>query len=312
MRSQMKVILDTDPGIDDALAFILLKAMPEISLQAITVTHGNTSVEKCTTNALKLVELLGMQDVPVAMGATEPLVRALSIAEETHGDTGLGHAILPEPKTQVIQENAANLIIDIVNANPGEITILCIGPVTNLALALLKEPRLRKKIKNVVSMAGTIHYPGNATPSSEYNVFCDPESFDILLRSGIDLTIIPLDVTYQCLFTKAHIARLDGAREDIRTFIDRSTAFYMEFHAEYQGIQGCAINDPLAAAILVKPDLVTFRDYYVDIELHGEFTTAKISADHFNASGKAPNAKVAMEVNVDLFMDFFIERVSAI
>lgn len=308
----MKVILDTDPGIDDALAFILLKAMPEISLQAITVTHGNTSVEKCTKNALKLVELLGLQDIPVAMGATEPLVRALSIAEETHGDTGLGHAILPDPKVGVIQENAANLIIDIVNANPGEITILCIGPVTNLALALLKEPTLRKKIKNVVSMAGTIHYPGNATPSSEYNVFCDPESFDILLRSGIDLTIIPLDVTYQCLFTKAHVARLDSAREDIRTFIDRSTSFYMEFHAEYQGIQGCAINDPLAAAILVKPDLVTFRDYYVDIELHGEFTTAKISADHFNATGIAPNAKVAMEVNVDAFMDFFIERVSTI
>jgi purine nucleosidase len=212
----------------------------------------------------------------------------------------------------VVQDNAANLIIDIVNANPGEITILCIGPVTNLALALLKEPSLRKKIKNVVSMAGTIHYPGNATPSSEYNVFCDPESFDILLRSGIDLTIIPLDVTYQCLFTKAHVERLAGAREDIRSFIDRSTAFYMEFHAEYQGIQGCAINDPLAAAILVKPDLVTYRDYYVDIELHGEFTTAKISADHFNASGKPANAKVAMEVNVDAFMDFFIERVKTI
>lgn len=308
----MKIILDTDPGIDDALAIILLKAMPEISLQAITVTHGNTSVEKCTTNALKLVELLEMTDIPVAMGAKEPLVRALSIAEETHGDTGLGHALLPNPKAQVVEENAANLIIDIVNANPGEITILCIGPVTNVALALLKEPSLRKKIKNVVSMAGTIYYPGNATPSSEYNVFCDPESFDILLRSGIDLTIVPLDVTYQCLFTKAHVERLSGAREDIRTFIDRSTAFYMEFHAEYQGIQGCAINDPLAAAILVKPDLVTFRDYYVNIELHGEFTTAKLSADHFNATGKAPNAKVAMQVDVDAFMDFFIERVNTL
>lgn len=308
----MKVILDTDPGIDDALAFILLKAMPEIELQAITVTHGNTSVEKCTTNALKLVELLGMQNIPVAMGADQPLVKALSVAEETHGDTGLGHAVLPTPTTNVVATNAANLIIEIVNANPGEITILCIGPVTNLALALLKEPSLRKKIKNVVSMAGTIHYPGNATPSSEYNVFCDPESFDILLRSGIDLTIVPLDVTYQCLFTKDHVARLNGAREDIRNFIDRSTAFYMEFHAEYQGIQGCAINDPLAAAILVKPELVTFRDYFLDIELHGQFTTAKISADHFNATSNRPNAKVAMEVNVDGFMDFFIERVKTI
>lgn len=308
----MKVILDTDPGIDDALAFILLKAMPEIELQAITVTHGNTSVEKCTTNALKLVELLGMQDIPVAIGADQPLVKALSVAEETHGDTGLGHAILPPPVVTTVQENAANLIIKIVNANPGEITILCIGPVTNLALALLKEPSLRKKIKNVVSMAGAIHYPGNATPSSEYNVFCDPESFDILLRSGIDLTLVPLDVTYQCIFTKDHLARLKGARADIENFIDRSTAFYMEFHAEYQGIQGCAINDPLAAAILVKPELVSFRDYYVDIELHGEFTTAKLSADHFGASGKSPNAKVAMEVDVEGFMDFFIQRVKSL
>jgi inosine-uridine nucleoside N-ribohydrolase len=305
----LKVILDTDPGIDDALAFILLKAMPEISLQAITVTHGNTSVEKCTTNALKLVELLGMQDIPVAMGATQPLVKTLSIAEETHGDTGLGHAILPAPTVTTVKSNAANLIIDIVNASPGEITILCIGPVTNLALALLKEPSLRKKIKNVVSMAGTIHYPGNATPSSEYNVFCDPEAFDILLRSGIDLTIVPLDVTYKCLFTKSHVARLAGARADIVSFIDRSTAFYMDFHAEYQGIEGCAINDPLAAAILVRPELVTMRDYYVDIELHGDFTTAKISADHFAATGNKPNAKVAMEVDVEGFMDFFIERV---
>lgn len=308
----MKVILDTDPGIDDALAFILLKAMPEVSLQAITTTHGNTTVQKCTENALKLVELLGMQDIPVAEGAHEPLVKSLSVAEETHGDTGLGHAVLPTSTIEPVATNAANLIIEIVNANPGEITILTIGPVTNLALALLKEPSLRKKIKNVVAMAGTIHYPGNATPSSEYNVFCDPEAFDILLRSGIDLTIVPLDVTYKCLFTKAHIDRLTGVREDIRTFIDRSTAFYMEFHAEYQGIEGCAINDPLAAAILVKPELVTFRDYYVDIELHGEFTTAKLSADHFAATGNPPNAKVAMEVDVEGFMDFFIERVKTL
>lgn len=308
----MKLILDTDPGIDDALAFILLKAMPEISLQAITTTHGNTTVEKCTENALKLVDLLGLEDVPVAQGAHEPLVRALSVAEETHGDTGLGHAILPVARSKVVGTHAANLIINLVNANPGEITILCIGPVTNLALALLKDPSLRKKIKSVISMAGTIHYPGNATPSSEYNVFCDPEAFDILLKSGIDLTVVPLDVTYKCLFTKAHVERLSRAREDIRDFIDRSTAFYMEFHAEYQGIEGCAINDPLAAAILLKPDLVTLRDYFLEVELRGEQTIAKVSADHFSALGKQPNARVAMEVDVEGFMDFFIERVKKI
>lgn len=308
----MKVILDTDPGIDDALAFILLKAMPEISLQAITTTHGNTTVKNCTENAIKLVELLGMAEVPVAEGAHEPLVKTLSVAEETHGATGLGYAVLPQATLKAVESNAANLIIDIVNANPGEITILCIGPVTNLALALLKEPALRKKIKNVVSMAGTIYYPGNAAPSSEYNVFCDPEAFDILLRSEIDLTIVPLDVTYKCLFTKAHIERLEGTRGDILTFIDRATAFYMDFHLEYQGIHGCAINDPLAAAILVKPELVTLRDYYVDVELRGDLTTAKISADHFNVLGNTPNAHVAMEVDVDGFMNFFIERVKTL
>lgn len=308
----MKVILDTDPGIDDALAFILLKAMPEVELMGITVTHGNTTVEKCAVNALALVELLGLQSVPVAIGAGHPLVKELSVAEETHGDTGLGYAVLPLPTVTPIPKSAANLIIDLVNAFPNQITLLCIGPVTNVALALLKEPGIRSKIKRVVSMAGTFYHPGNATPSAEYNVFCDPHAYDILLHSGIDLTIVPLDVTYKCLFTKDHLARLSTAKEDIYNFIDRSTAFYMEFHSEYQGIEGCAINDPLAAAILVKPELVKFSDYYVDVELRAEKTTAKLSADHFDALKLAPNAKVAMEVDAEGFMDFFIERVLAL
>ncbi len=308
----MKVILDTDPGIDDALAFILLKAMPEVQLMGITVTHGNTTVDKCATNALQLVELLGMREIPVAVGASHPLIKELSIAEETHGGTGLGYAVLPKSTVTPASISAANLIIDLVSANPNEITLLCIGPVTNVALALLKEPGLASKIKNIVSMAGTIHHPGNATPSAEYNVFCDPHAFDILLHSGIDLTIVPLDVTYKCLFTKTHLARMASAKGSILNFIDRSTSFYMEFHSEYQGIEGCAINDPLAAAILVKPELVKFREYYVDVELRAEKTNAKLSADHFSALNRKPNAKVAMEVDVEGFMDFFIERVNAL
>ena len=304
----MKVILDTDPGIDDALAILLLAASPEVSLEAITVTHGNTSVDKCARNALQLIELAGIVGVPVARGASEPLVKTLSVAEETHGDGGLGYAQLPEPSTSLSIENAVDTIINLIHQFPNEITLLCIGPMTNIALAILKDPSIVTLVKRVVSMGGAFHFPGNATPDSEYNVFCDPESYDIVLRAGFDLTIVPLDVTYKCIFTKEHVSRLKEIKPAIREFIEDSTRFYMEFHDEYQSIDGCAINDPLAAAILIDSNLVKLRDYYVTVELKGEHTKAKTSADHFGTLQKAPNAKVAMEVDVECFMDFFVAR----
>lgn len=307
-----RIILDTDPGIDDALAILLLAASPEISLEAITVTHGNTNVDKCTENALRLVELAGITHVPVARGADQPLVKALSVAEETHGDGGLGYAILPQSALQIVEMKAVDLIIELVRKYPREITLLCIGPMTNIALAVLKDPSIVSLVKNVVSMGGAFHFPGNSTPDSEYNVFCDPEAYDIVLRAGFDLTIVPLDVTYQCIFTKEHIVRLKDTKPSIREFIEDSTRFYMEFHNEYQAIEGCAINDPLAAAILVRPDLVSLRDYYVTIELKGEHTRAKTSADHFKTLNQRVNAKVAMEVDVPAFMDFFIERMKTL
>ena len=308
--SMQRIIVDTDPGIDDALAILLLAASPEISLEAITVTHGNTTVEKCASNALQLVELAGLTHVPVALGASTPLVRELGIAEETHGDGGLGYAVLPRSSTQLYPKHAVDLIIDLIHKYPNEITMLCIGPMTNLALAMRRDPSIVPLIKRVVSMAGTIHYPGNATPSSEYNVFCDPHAYDIVVRAGFDLTVVPLDVTYQCLFQKSHIARMTTARPEIVKFIEDSTRFYMEFHDEYQNIDGCAINDPLAAAILVRPDLVELLDYHMTVELSGKHARAKTSVDHFKAMGFAPNTKVAMKVNVEGFMDFFIERIN--
>jgi len=305
-----KIIFDTDPGIDDALALLLLAAAPELDLLAITVTHGNTSQEKCLSNALKLVELLGIEQVPVARGAQEPLVKELSVAEETHGDGGLGYAVLPEPKVKPIQESAHDLIIRLVNENPGQITLLCVGPMTNIALALLKQPQIAKNIKRIVAMGGSIHYPGNSTPQSEYNVFCDPESFEIVLNAGVDFTLVPLDVTYQCLLTTQLIEQITLARPEIKNFIEESTRFYIEFHAEYQGIQGCAINDPLAAAILIDPTLVENRDYFLSVDLSGGPSKAKTIADHYGALKKAPNAKVSMAVEVDRFMKLFIERMN--
>ncbi len=308
----MRIILDTDPGIDDALAILLLAASPEISIEAITVTHGNTTVDKCAKNALQIAELCNLVSVPIARGASEPLVKSLSVAEETHGDGGLGYAVLPEPTLKLTKLPAVELIINLIHKHPGEITLLCIGPMTNLALAILRDPSIVPLIKNVVSMGGTIHAPGNATPSSEYNVFCDPHAFDVVIRAGLKFTLVPLDVTYECLFQKRHMERIQSKNPAVQKFIDDSTRFYMEFHDEYQSIEGCAINDPLAAALLIKPDLVEYFDYHVSVELKGDHNVAKTSADHFKAMGKATNANVAMKVNVEAFMDFFIERVNTL
>ena len=305
-----RIILDTDPGIDDALAFLLIAGSPEISLEAITVTHGNTTMAKCLANALRLADLSGFGDIPIAAGAEEPINKTLSVAEETHGDGGLGYATLPDSTRSVDPRRAHDLIIELVEKNPGEITILGIGPLTNVALALLKAPSIAPQIKNIVLMGGAIHYPGNTTPQSEYNVFCDPEAYDIVLRSGINITLVPLDVTYKTIFTTDHIKQLTTARKDVVEFIDDSTRFYIEFHEEYQAIKGCAINDPLAAAIIVKPELVTLREYYVEVELRSASSKAKTMADHFGMGKKMPNCHVAMEVDVEAFMDFFIERVN--
>ncbi len=310
LSSYQRVIIDTDPGIDDALAILFLAASPEISVEAITVTHGNTTVDKCAINALKLIELAQLTHVPVALGASTPLVRELGVAEETHGNGGMGYAVLPDSLTKLSPKHAVDVIIALIHKYPNEITMLCIGPMTNLALAIRRDPSITPLIKRVVSMSGTIHHPGNATPSSEYNVFCDPHAYDIVVRAGFDLTVVPLDVTYQCVLKKSHIARMKSARPEIVKFIDDSTRFYMEFHGEYQNIDGCAINDPLAAAILIRPDLVELVDYHMTVELSGKHSRAKTSVDHFKAMGHQPNAKVAMKVNVEAFMDFFIERIN--
>ena len=307
-----KVIFDTDPGIDDALALLLLAASPEVDLRAITVTHGNTSQDKCLRNALQLVELAKIADVPVFRGASEPLVKELSVAEETHGDGGLGYAALSQSKVEPGPALAHDVIIDEVEKNPHEVTLLCVGPMTNIALALLKRPSIAGKVKRIISMGGAIHYPGNATPQSEYNVYCDPEAFDIVVRAGIDFTLVPLDVTYQCIFTTEHLARINQARDEIKKFIADSTRFYMEFHASHQDIHGCAINDPLAAALLINPSLVTYRDYFLTIELQSPGSKAKTIADHYGALKHSPNAKVAMEVDVNAFMELFITRMNTL
>ena len=303
-----RIIFDTDPGIDDSLAILLALASPEVQLEGLTVVHGNCSAERGTENALAVLELAGASHIPVAMGCAVPLVKPLLLAPETHGDTGIGYAQLPPAKVKPLQKHAVDFIIESVLAAPGEITLVSIGPLTNLALALRRESRILDAIPEVISMGGAIFHPGNTTPLAEFNVYCDPHAAHIVYHSGLPVTLVPLDVTYQCLLTRTDVQRLLKIVSPITTFISDATRFYMDFHDEYQKIHGCVINDPLALALAFAPHLVDCQEYYVDVDISGGISTGKTFADHFHLTGKSANMQVAMGVRPREFLELFLER----
>lgn len=303
-----RIIIDTDPGIDDSLAILLALASPEVQLEGLTVVHGNCSAERGAVNALAVLELVNAGHVPVAVGCSRPLVQPLLLAPETHGETGIGYAQLPQVKSQPIHQHAVDFIIEAVLAAPGEITLVAIGPLTNLAMAIRREPRIAFAIAEIISMGGAIFHPGNTTPLAEFNVYCDPHAAHIVYHSGIPLMLVPLDVTYQCILTFQDIQRLLKIPSPITEFISESTRFYMGFHDEYQKIQGCVINDPLALALAFAPHLVDCRPYYVDVDISGGVSMGKTFADNYNLTGETANMKVALGVRPREFMELFLER----
>jgi len=303
-----RIIIDADPGIDDALAILLAIASPEISLEAITIVNGNCSVDQGVQNALSILELANATHIPVARGSSVPLVKPLLLAPETHGNTGIGYAQLPTPKIKPSQQHAVNLIIDTIMASPGEISVVAIGPLTNLALALRLEPRIAQAVQEVFIMGGAINFAGNTTPLAEFNTYCDPHAAHIVYHSGMPITLAPLDVTYQVIFTETDLERLLQIESPIPRFIADATRFYMEFHDEFQGIQGCVINDPLALALVMQPDLVDTQKLYVDVDIHGGVSMGKTFADFYCIEKKEPNIKVALKVRAREFIEFFLTR----
>ena len=303
-----RILVDTDPGIDDALAILLALASPEIQVEGITTIHGNCSVDQATRNVLAILELGKAEGIPVAGGFALPLVQPSLLAAETHGDAGLGYAKLPEPRGRPELRHGSDFLIEKILSNPGEITLLAIGPLTNVAYAIRKEPRLVEAIREVVVMGGTLRYPGNASPLAEYNVFVDPHAAHMVYHSGMPLTLVPLDVTYQCILTPEDVDRLRKIPSPITSFIADSTRFYMEFHDEYQKIAGCAINDPLALALTFAPELCEYQELYVDVDLSGGVSMGKTFADFQGLTKNSPNMKVALGVQAREFMELFLER----
>ena len=302
------IILDSDPGIDDSLAILLALASPEIVLDGISTIHGNASTAQVTRNALAILELAKAGDIPVYKGCDLPLVKESLLSPETHGDSGLGYAKLSEPQSRPQIKHGCDFLIESILSSQNEITLVAIGPLTNVAMAIRKEPRIVEKVKEVFIMGGAIQHAGNTTALAEFNTFVDPHSAHIVFHSGMPITLTPLDVTYQCIFLKADLDRLLRIDSPITKFIADATRFYMEFHDEYQKIDGCVINDPMTLALTFMPEICDYQELVVDVDISTGVGLGNTFADFYNYEKKAPNMKVAMGVRPRMFMELFLER----
>lgn len=304
-----RIIIDTDPGVDDALTFLLALASPEIQLEALTTVQGNVSIEKATRNALSVLELAQASHIPVVQGCSHPMLKSPHNAgEDVHGFSGMGDAVLPEPTSKPIETHAIDFLIEKVLAEPNEISIFPIGPLTNIALAIRKEPRITKAVKQLVIMGGAVRQGGNITPLAEFNIHEDPHAAHVVFHSGIPITLIPLDATFKCLLTGDDIERLNKIDSPITRFVRDATGVYMRFYKHYEGFNGCALHDPLTLAAVIAPDLLALEEHYVDVDISGGVSTGKTFADFMKVSKQPPNMKVALDVKGREFVELFIER----
>jgi len=303
-----RFILDTDPGIDDALTILYALASPEVKMEAITVVNGNCPVEQGVINALSVLELVGETRIPVAKGMERPLLLPVVNAEVTHGKNGLGYAELPRPKTKPVEKHAVELMGEMISQNPNQLNIVAIGPLTNIAMAIRLYPQIMKKVKHIYIMGGAINHCGNMTPLAEFNIYCDPHAAAVVFHSGIPFTLVPLDVTYQTLMTKEDLERFRKIDTSISNFIIDSSRYVMEYLSESQQVMGCALNDPLALAALFQKDLLTTLPLVLDVDTNYGVSMGKTFADFYNYAHKPTNGYAALEVQARAFVDHFLGR----
>ena len=311
IMTSSRIIIDTDPGVDDALAFLLALASPEIKLEALTTTQGNVTLEKATYNALAILELLRASHIPVAKGSLLPLVQPLRASADIHGESGIGNSKLPEPQVKPVASHAVDYLIERVLAEPNEISIFPIGPLTNIAMAIRKEPRFAQAVKELVIMGGAILEHGNSTPLAEFNIYVDPHAAHIVFHSGIPMTLIPLDVTHKCLLKQEHVDRLMQINSPISRFIRDAMEVYLEASLAL-GYEGSSLHDPLTLATIIAPELLTLKEYYVGVDISGGVSMGKTFADITNVTRKPANMKVAMNVRGEDFIELFLQRMEAL
>jgi len=343
-RGASRVIIDTDPGVDDAFALLLAMRSPELQIEGITPVAGNVPLELTLPNALRMVEIAGRTDIPVAPGASEPLMRRLVTAQYAHGENGLGGAEFPGPTTKPVAERAAEFIRQTVRKYPGEVTLITLGPLTNVATALNSDPDLARMVKSVVMMGGSLS-GGNITPAAEFNFYVDPEAARIVFQSGIPLTMVGLDVTRKTTLTDEHQRTLAAAQNPVSQAAAKIARKAIDHTRESGFLVGPNMHDSLAVATFIDPPVVKLQEYYVDVETTGELTAGQtlgyspVAGDLKRRPGMdkevmnmpirgsaptlastrtspvlrekwVPNAKAAMEVDSARFFDLLIGRLA--
>lgn len=302
----MKIILDVDPGIDDAMAIALALKTEGVQLLGLTTVGGNLPLNKTTDNAAKILKLLGA-NCKVYPGMADPLIRKLHTAEQIHGPTGLGYLDLPAAQEYIGNKHGVDFIIDEINNNPHEVTLIAVGPLTNVANVIKKDKSVIGKIKEIIIMGGAVYTGGNVTPAAEFNIYVDPESAEIVFNSGANITLVGLDVTLQALLTEEHIGILKEKGGKIGQAIGSMTDFYLERYKDHNKLKGCALHDPLAVGVALDKSLVKTHKVYVAVETKGEFTRGETLGDIHGRFGKEPNINVCIEVDENRFIKSFME-----
>jgi inosine-uridine nucleoside N-ribohydrolase len=281
-QAPARVIIDTDPGVDDALALLLAMRSPELKIEGITAVAGNVPLELTLPNALRMVEISGRTDIPVAAGAKGPLLRRLVTATYAHGENGLGGAVFPEPKSKPVAAPAAEFIRQTIRKFPGEITLITIGPLTNIAAALNCDAELAHMVRALVMMGGSLS-GGNITPAAEFNIYVDPEAARTVFQSGIPITMVGLDVTRKTSLTDEHVRVLESAQNPVSQAAATIARNAINHNRERGFLVGPNMHDSLAVAGFLDPSILQFQDYYVDVETTGELTAGE-------TLGYSPNA----------------------
>ncbi len=300
------IVLDCDPGHDDAIALLLALASPELGLLGVTTTFGNQTLEKTTANAIRVLELAGRADVPVAAGADRPLQRELAVAAHVHGESGLDGPSLPPPRKQPVAQPAVDFLVERIVASPRPVTLVPTGPLTNIAVLL--ERIGGENIERIVLMGGSIA-EGNMTPAAEFNVWADPEAAQRVLHAGIDVTVIGLDVTHQALLTPAIAERL-RVTGPIGVFVAELVEFFSVYHRDTYGWDGAPIHDAVAVAHVLMPDLVETRLRNVEVELESELCRGRTVVDLWQRTGRPANAHVGVGLDTERFFDLLVERIA--
>lgn len=303
-----KIILDCDPGHDDMIAIMLAYVQKEIDLIGITTVAGNQTGEKTFYNALKILTLINAKDVVVLRGFDKPILRELITAPKIHGISGLDGANLPEPEVEPLNIHAVDFIIETLLKSTEKIYLVPTGPLTNIAVSIIKEPKIKEKIEKIVLMGGAI-FDSNITPAAEFNIFVDPEAAKIVFNSGVPIVMVGLDVTNKALLTFDDIKQIEKMNGKISSVVGPLLRFFANANKEFFGFNGAPIHDALTIAYLVDETVLTLKDYFVDVETLGELTRGRTVVDIYNVLKRKPNISVAVDHDNRKFKNMIFDMI---